>query len=331
SLGEHKCIKNEEKFLIDRKNHKNKDVWEWTSIHLKYFLQGIEINFEGSIILSFPLESFSLEEGKVKKICKIFPFKKETFLNTDIVKELNKQCQLKNINVQFKTVLNDAVATAVSSYFIDNSTILSVILGTGTNCAAIMKNTDDCKKIINLEWSNFDSEKIKKTDFDKAIIQQLKDQEIDFNILDVLIGGLKFVEICSMYCASKGVNNTNMLTFKNFIQVLNKREEERTDEEKIINKCIHDIKKRTLRILSALIVAVIESMNLDTNNITICLDGHAFFTNNSRMLLRTSIYKLLNKKGIGEKYEINLKFMRNSSLLGGGFSIFLLDFCKNKK
>lgn len=329
--GVYKYIKGEAKFFIDKKTHADKNIWEWVTMHVKYYLQGIDIDFEGSITLSFPIKHVSLSEGYVIKTNKDCPFSKDTFINRNILESLNAQCAQRKIKIKFRTVLNDAVASSVASYFLDRKTVMSVILGTGTNSAVIIKEDSSQKKVINLEWAAFDSDKIKKTDYDTAIIQQLTAQNFSFNQLDVMLSGYKFVDICSMYCTQKGVTNKSILTFNNFITVLNKPEEERNNDEKIIYQCVNQIKKRTLNIISAMIVAVIKSLDITDTNITIVLDGHAFYNSKSRLLLSSAVNKFILKMELTQEYEINFKFIKNSALLGCAFSLFLADLYGDKK
>lgn len=84
-------------------------------------------------------------------------------INTDINRLLTDCLAVKGVNVTPCVILNDTVATLLTGNFLDSTTDISCIAGTGHNMAFIDKTS-----IINIENGFFN--KLRLTDYDKQFI-----------------------------------------------------------------------------------------------------------------------------------------------------------------
>ncbi|ORY50492.1 hypothetical protein BCR33DRAFT_530678 [Rhizoclosmatium globosum] len=92
-------------------------------------------------------------------------------VGADVVALLQAAFHRKKLNIDVTALVNDTTGTLMSHAYIQPSTRVGVILGTGTNCAYVerMENvtkytptdTPDAKEIIiNMEWGAFDDEQV---------------------------------------------------------------------------------------------------------------------------------------------------------------------------
>lgn len=97
----------------------------------------------------------------------------------DIVAELNEAIKRQGLVMKVSTLVNDTVGTLAAGRYVDNDTMVAVILGTGTN-AAYIEHGDAIPKwhaplpksgdmVINMEWGNFKSAHLPLTEFDQAL------------------------------------------------------------------------------------------------------------------------------------------------------------------
>ncbi|KAJ3238694.1 hexokinase A [Chytriomyces hyalinus] len=103
-------------------------------------------------------------------------------VGSDVVILLQEAFKRKNLNIDVQALVNDTTGTLISHAYIQPSTRVGVILGTGTNCAYVEKmenipkyKGDDAEyakeMIINMEWGTFDDEQvvIPRTKYDKRV------------------------------------------------------------------------------------------------------------------------------------------------------------------
>ena len=83
---------------------------------------------------SFPIEQTSHRGGKVQGMGKGFACH-ETTIGMDLGELIEAACARKRLNVRVDAIINDASATLLSQAYLDPTTSMGLILGTGTNAA----------------------------------------------------------------------------------------------------------------------------------------------------------------------------------------------------
>uniref|UniRef100_A0A453FHH6 Phosphotransferase n=1 Tax=Aegilops tauschii subsp. strangulata TaxID=200361 RepID=A0A453FHH6_AEGTS len=126
---------------------------------------------------SFPVKQTSISSGTLIKWTKGFAI--EEMAGKDIVAELNEAIKRQGLVMKVSTLVNDTVGTLAAGRYVDNDTVVAVILGTGTN-AAYIEHAHAIPKwhgplpmsgdmVINMEWGNFKSAHLPLTEFDQAL------------------------------------------------------------------------------------------------------------------------------------------------------------------
>ncbi|RVD90483.1 hypothetical protein TUBRATIS_30830 [Tubulinosema ratisbonensis] len=321
--GDFEYILPVERYSMKEYSHSNTSIWVWIANLLKKTLTILpKKEYLGSLTISYPVNHTSLNSGVILDCGKNFPFDKNTFIGADPVKSINKACFTKNVPISFKSIMNDATATALASYFTDKCTVLGIVLGTGTN-GAIIVDKGDHKTIINSEWASFSHPSIKLTVFDEIICNNMSENEVYYNLLDVLLGGYKLVEICRLFCKYKGCSNSNSITLETMLIALFKDSEDRTKREEVIAKCFYEIKLRTYQILASLILGTLKALNLERKHVSVCLNGSIFEHSEDRIMLHEEFVKLCVNDGQESNYEVKWSFIPDGSLVGCAFSTFL--------
>ncbi|PNT72742.1 hypothetical protein BRADI_2g48547v3 [Brachypodium distachyon] len=126
---------------------------------------------------SFPVKQTSISSGILIKWTKNFAV--DEMVGKDIVAELNEAIKRKGLVMKVSALVNDTVGTLAAGRYVDNDTIVAVILGTGTNAAYIehvhaipkwhVHLPKSADMIINMEWGNFKSGHLPLTEFDQAL------------------------------------------------------------------------------------------------------------------------------------------------------------------
>ena len=117
---------------------------------------------------SFPCKQVSIKEGYLLHWTK--GFSASGVEGQDIGRLLQEALKRKNMSIEVVAIVNDTVGALVSHSYVDPSTYIAVILGTGTN-AAYVERIDAIPKwkglkpvsgemIINTEWGAFDNESV---------------------------------------------------------------------------------------------------------------------------------------------------------------------------
>ncbi|PGG95276.1 hypothetical protein AJ79_10151 [Helicocarpus griseus UAMH5409] len=83
---------------------------------------------------SFPVDQTSIRSGRVISMGKGFLCSNGT-VGEDLSELIMEACKERNLNVQIDAIVNDSSSTLLSRAYIDSSTRVSLILGTGTNAA----------------------------------------------------------------------------------------------------------------------------------------------------------------------------------------------------
>jgi len=113
---------------------------------------------------SFPVDQMAIHKGMLLRWTK--GFTAAGAVGQDIVKLLREALERKNVSVKVVAMVNDTVGTLLAHAYEDPTTIIGVILGTGTNAAYVEKLENITKlnlngsgnMVINLEWGAFDNE-----------------------------------------------------------------------------------------------------------------------------------------------------------------------------
>ena len=172
---------------------------------------------------SFPLEQTSQRSGKMQPMGKGFRAAEDT-VGMDMADLLESACSRQGLKVAVEAVVNDGAATLLSQAYLDPSTSMGLILGTGTNAAVYLPTaTIGPAKFGSREdtWHSRARRVIVNTElsmFGKDILPQTRWDEIlnkthvypDFQPLEYMITGrylgellrlimLEAVETCQMF------------------------------------------------------------------------------------------------------------------------------------
>ncbi|XP_055831757.1 hexokinase-2 isoform X1 [Solanum dulcamara] len=126
---------------------------------------------------SFPIMQTSINSGTLIRWTKGFSI--DDTVGKDVVAELTKAMQRREIDMRVSALVNDTVGTLAGGRFTNKDVSIAVILGTGTNAAyveraqAIPKWHGPLPKsgemVINMEWGNFRSSHLPLTEYDHAM------------------------------------------------------------------------------------------------------------------------------------------------------------------
>uniref|UniRef100_A0A0E0DZ43 Phosphotransferase n=1 Tax=Oryza meridionalis TaxID=40149 RepID=A0A0E0DZ43_9ORYZ len=126
---------------------------------------------------SFPVHQTSISSGTLIKWTKGFSI--NGTVGEDVVAELSRAMERQGLDMKVTALVNDTVGTLAGGRYVDNDVVAAVILGTGTNAAyvehanAIPKWTGLLPRsgnmVINMEWGNFKSERLPRSDYDNAL------------------------------------------------------------------------------------------------------------------------------------------------------------------
>ncbi|QSL66539.1 hypothetical protein MERGE_000919 [Pneumocystis wakefieldiae] len=136
---------------------------------LKDFLKEHDIKEEITLgfTFSYPCRQDRIDHGVLKHWTKEFNVKNVE--GYDVVEILRKAIEKENISVKVAAIVNDTTGTLIASNYVDSTTEVGVIFGTGSN-AAYMEQVKYIPKIehlnlppnlpiaINCEWGSFDNE-----------------------------------------------------------------------------------------------------------------------------------------------------------------------------
>ncbi|KAK3679348.1 N-acetylglucosamine kinase 1 [Recurvomyces mirabilis] len=89
---------------------------------------------------SFPIEQTSPRSGRLLAMGKGF-CATHGVEGQDLSELIMRSCRARHLNVEMMTIVNDGTATLLSKAYLDRSTRMSLILGTGTNAAVFLPTT----------------------------------------------------------------------------------------------------------------------------------------------------------------------------------------------
>ncbi|XP_047053169.1 hexokinase-9-like [Lolium rigidum] len=126
---------------------------------------------------SFPVKQTSISSGTLIKWTKSFSI--DEMVGKDIVFKLNEAIKRQGLVMKVLTLVNDTVGTLAAGRYVDDDTMVAIVLGTGTNAAYIehahaipkwhapmLKSGD---MVINMEWGNFKSAHLPLSEYDQAL------------------------------------------------------------------------------------------------------------------------------------------------------------------
>jgi hexokinase len=115
---------------------------------------------------SFPCSQTSIDKGYLIQWTKGFTAKGVE--GKDIAKMLQEALKRQNLQIHVSAIVNDTVGALISHSYVDPSTFIGVILGTGSNAAYVERIGQIPKwkaappstgeMVINMEWGAFDNE-----------------------------------------------------------------------------------------------------------------------------------------------------------------------------
>ncbi|KAG2600600.1 hexokinase-6-like isoform X2 [Panicum virgatum] len=150
---------------------------------------------------SFPVHQTSISSGTLIKWTKGFSI--NGTVGEDVVGELTRAMERQGLDMKVTALVNDTVGTLAGGRYVDNDVVAAVILGTGTN-AAYVEHANVIPKwngrlprsgnmVINMEWGNFRSDKLPRSEYDKALdFESLNPGE---QIYEKMISGMYLGEI----------------------------------------------------------------------------------------------------------------------------------------
>lgn len=157
---------------------------------------------------SFPLDQTSLSGGRIRGMGKGFRCHHDT-LGQDLGELIVNACRARSVNVRIEAIVNDSSATLLSQAYLDSSTSMGLIVGTGTNAAIHLPTCSLALKkfgIRNPAWYSGAEKVITNTElsmFGKGILPETRWDEVlnaahplpDFQPLEYMTTGRYLGEI----------------------------------------------------------------------------------------------------------------------------------------
>jgi len=184
--GEVEVINDKFKFSGDQLKEDGVQLFATLSEFIGNFVKNQKINATADnpmklgFTFSFPVNQTSITKGTLVRWTK--GFENSGVVGEDITEKLQTALNKRQIHVQVNALVNDTVGTLTTSSYIEPSSQLGVILGTGTN-AAYYELTKNIPKLpeairnqseemaINMEWGAFDDDRtvLPLTEYDLAM------------------------------------------------------------------------------------------------------------------------------------------------------------------
>ncbi|GAB4856007.1 Hexokinase-3 [Ancistrocladus abbreviatus] len=160
----------------------SEDLFDFIASSLKQFVEKEEEDSEPSSVsrrelgftFSFPVKQTSVTSGVLLKWTKAFSI--SDTIGKDVSKTLQQAMSKKGLNMRVAALVNDTVGTLAVGHYNDEDSVAAVIFGTGTNACyleradAIIKAqgllTTSGGMVINIEWGNFWSSHLPRTQYD---------------------------------------------------------------------------------------------------------------------------------------------------------------------
>lgn len=159
----------------------------------KDMLTGVE---NAALTFSYAMNQTSLDHATIHSIAKDWKFSKEPgFMDLDIVDSLNTSLRNRGLKITVNCILNDSIATYMKGIMKDREgAYIGFINGTGCNAAyEVEKNGRSI--LVNSEMAKTKISNKILTGVDQEVVKKLEDDNLSYNLLEVLIAGYKFLEI----------------------------------------------------------------------------------------------------------------------------------------
>lgn len=330
--GSYSFVKDVEHYSIPNAGVEKMSMWKWVSDIIKLYLgEHVLSVYDGAMTLSYAVSHDSISTGTVISCGKNFPFRESDFVGCNPIAAINNACKCAGLRVTFRALLNDATATALASLIRSKDTILGIVLGTGTNGAVIVHDTEhSSQKIINTEWGSYEHCAINITQFDREIMDEMKANGIKFNNLDALIGGYKFVELVRRTCMAMGIKENGDFKLEYLQELLEKSRstnQRLSAEEQNVVLCIEAIKTRTASILASLVLGVVKMRirnGMPMKKACVCLNGSVFESEYDRSIIAKEVAHLLALENINKDVVV-WDFIAEASLVGCAYASFLVE------
>lgn len=294
--------------------------FKWVAEKMKLYLneaqliENCQVPTSTALTFSYPLCQLSADSATVISCNKPFPFLKDNFIGSNVVKDINQEFKEQQINLRVNCVLNDVVATHVYGIAQRHENPVSLIVGTGTN-SGFFVSTPNGEKIINSEMAQF---KISEDLLDTATKEIIKESPGEYLPLEITVAGMKFVEI-----VRKAIDN---FMRKDFDKIdiglickyigdidINKDEKEIAD---LIREISLKFKRRAYRILAPIVVAAAGSKNF-----TLITNGTVISHHLDSKILLDEI-ELFIKNNFKESERVSFEIFNDNqaSLSGAAFA-----------
>lgn len=289
---------------------KEVDAFAWVAQMIKTYLKDKKGPFIAGMTFSYAMEQTSIDSGLVLLFAKNFHFKNKNETNLNPVECLNAALKDLDLEVEVKAISNDTVATLMSVYHSEKDHRIGIVLGTGTNASFFKKKSEDGTfEAINLEWASFTSDAFKKTDYDLQLEHSLQSKGNETEFLDRFVGGYGFLEILNL-AAQHLLDRTENVSLEDVKNVL---------KDPISDKClfslVYIIKKRAIKVLSAMTMSIIETLDIENgDSISLILNGTLFEHNFDFRMFFDEMKSFMERKG--NQTPLNIYVPSDASLIG---------------
>lgn len=314
---------------------KNEQIfwYDWVSDKFVEYMLNNDIKTDlSSLIFSYPIK-YKGGKSMPMALAKHWCFEFEETLKSDLKETLNHAIKNKlfdnltsldstvdSTGLLVNCVLNDSVATFLSSKVILDDIAIGIILGTGTNGSFIIK-CEDKEYVYNAEWGSFVPKSLALTDEETDFINSLQKK---YNLMDILIGnGYK----CGLINQIIKTRSLNLIEIEGDCvkHILQKDDD---DEHKIIlQKLIY----RSRQLMSMLVCGSINVIK--ANKICILLNGSGYSDDCERQALLKMIQNYA-KEICGLDVEIKIHYEEGLTFIGAAYYSlvkFLNENVKPKK
>ncbi|CAG8745193.1 15625_t:CDS:2, partial [Racocetra persica] len=221
-VGEGKADVEQKQFVIpaELKIGPVDNLLDWVATGVKELLDflGIQVDsisekglFMG-VTFSFPIRQTDINHGSVMTMGKGFEL--TGIEGQNIVDLLHAAFKRKCMNIRIAAIVNDCVGTFVANAYKDQNTIVSIILGTGTNASCICQTSSisKCKfpkdspeyMIVNTEWSIMGMGFLPRIKYDKIL--DLQSNKPGFQPFEKMVSGYYLGELVRLAMVDQ-VNN----------------------------------------------------------------------------------------------------------------------------
>ncbi|XP_042412364.1 hexokinase-3-like isoform X1 [Zingiber officinale] len=203
----------------------SEDFFNFIALELKKFVEREENDFkqiskarmELGFAFPFPIRQSSCSSGALINWTKGFAV--EDVVGKDVSRCLEEATSRNGINMHVAALVNDSVGTLALGHYHDKDTVAAVIIGTDTNacylermdaiikCQGLLTNSGGM--VVNMEWGNFWSSHLPRTDYDIALENECASRNDQVSFLCIVHFysteiHFQFHEICDSFAFLQG-------------------------------------------------------------------------------------------------------------------------------